>query len=65
MLGLLSPSGTGLEKFYKFYGDQDSQSVSVIACKNFTNSVNFSGCPTYLTYLCQMGTYSISIYDFL
>ena len=29
MLGLSSPSGTGLEKFYKFYGDQDSQSAPV------------------------------------
>ena len=35
----------------KIYRDQDSQSASIL-------HVNFSGCPTYLTYLCQMGTLS-------
>ena len=44
-------------KIYKIYGNQDSQSASIIACKIFTNNVIFSGCPTYLTYLHQTGTY--------
>lgn len=30
MVGLSSPSGTGLEKIYKFYGDRGSQSASVL-----------------------------------
>ena len=33
-LRLSSLSGTGLEKNYKFYGDRDSQSVSVVHVKS-------------------------------
>ena len=33
MLWLSSPSGTGLEKFYKFYRDRDSQSAPVLRVK--------------------------------
>ena len=34
------------------------QPISICsACKKFTNNVKFSGCSTYLTYLCQTGTY--------
>ena len=58
MLGLLSLSGTGLEKIYKFYGDQDSQSAPIcIVCKNFTNNVNFLGCHTYLTLQLSVALY--------